>query len=162
MATRHTPAFALFAALLTLGLSAQRIGAREDGTKTLAKHDTVALFDGAKARKCMGRTARCPNDCGHSGTFASFTIKGYVSYVKEGEYGDPKTDRYVFLVEDNKKNLKVDKQIADVVGTLKPGDLVCLAWDHDYVTREGSSFPVRPIRKLCKVTQEEADKLLAK
>jgi hypothetical protein len=162
MLNRTVPSILVIAALAVLGLSHGRIRAVEDSRKTLAEQDTVAVFDGAQARKCMGMTALCPNDCGHSGTMASFTIKGYVSYQKKGEYGDPKTDRFMFLVEDNKKNPKVSKEIADVVASLKPGDMVCLAWSHDYVTKDGSSFPERPIKQLRKVTPEEAAKLLEK
>lgn len=149
-------------ALAALGLNSDRVRAAEDGRKTLSEHETVAVFDGTRAHQCMGRTALCPNDCGDSGTMASFTIKAYVKYEKKGEYGDPKTNRFMFLVEDNKKNPKVSKEIADTVASLKPGDLVCLTWHHDYVTKDRSSFPERPIKQIQKLSAEEAAKLMEK
>jgi hypothetical protein len=37
---------------------------------------------------------------------------------------------------------------------------VLLSWNHDYVTKQGTSSPERPIVKLEKVTPERAAKLL--
>lgn len=163
MLNRTVPALLTFGILALSGLmSGGSVLSAEDGRKTLAVHETVAVFDGTRARQCMGRTSLCPNDCGHSGTMASFTIKAYVNYEKKGEYGDPKTNRFIFLVEDNKKNPKVSKELADVVASLKPGDLVCLTWNHDYVTKDRSSFPERPIKQIQKLSAEEAAKLLEK
>jgi hypothetical protein len=162
MPNRSAARTLILAALAVLGLTSGPVRGAEDGRKTLSEHDTVAVFDGTRARQCMGLTTLCPNDCGHSGTMASFTIKGYVRYVKDGEYGDPKTNRFMFLVEDNKKNLKVSKEIADTVTSLKPGDLVCLKWKHDYVTKDRSSFPERPITQIQKLTAEEAEKMMEK
>lgn len=48
--------------------------------------------------------------------------------------------------------------ILDVILALKPGDLVDLQWNHDYVTREGSKFPERPIHKISPVSKEDARK----
>ena len=46
--------------------------------------------------------------------------------------------------------------------TLKPGDWVALTWNHDYVTRDGSKFPERPLVSLKKLTADEAAELLKK
>ena len=43
---------------------------------------------------------------------------------------------------------------------LKAGDHVLLSWRHDYVTREGASFPERPITKLEGIGQDTAEELM--
>ncbi len=43
------------------------------------------------------------------------------------------------------KNPKVSPAIRDAILALKPGDLVELDWNHDYVTQADSKFPERPI-----------------
>ncbi len=122
----------------------------------LSSHDTVARFSGLKQHKCMGLTSLCPDRCGESGTLATFEIVKYLAYEKPGEYGDPKQERFMVLIEDNMKNLKVPAAIRDAIVALKPGDLVRLQWNHDYVTRDGSKFPERPILKVAPITREDA------
>lgn len=130
----------------------------------LSRHVTVARYAGTHQQTCRGLTTLCPDNCGDSGDYATFTILAYLVYEKPGEYGDPKAESFVFQLQDNKKNAKAPPAIAEVVGTLKAGDDVRLDWDHEYVTRtEGggsASFPQRPIRRLQKITKEEANKLI--
>ena len=114
----------------------------------LSSHDTVARFVGLKEHKCMGRTALCPDRCGESGKLATFEIVKYMAYEKPGEYGDPQQKQFMVLIEDNMKNPKVPAAIRDAIVALKPGDLVDLKWNHDYVTQDGSKFPERVIRLL--------------
>jgi hypothetical protein len=45
-------------------------------------------------------------------------------------------------------NAKVPAPIAKAILALKPGDLVHLQWNHNYVTKDGSSSPERPIQKI--------------
>jgi hypothetical protein len=106
----------------------------------------------------MGLTTLCPDRCGESGKLATFAIVKYLAYEKPGQYGDPKQEQFMVLIEDNMKNPKVPKAIRDAVLALKPGDLVRLQWNHDYVTREGSKFPERPIKNLSVLTKEQAEK----
>ena len=127
----------------------------------LSAHDTVARFEGLKDHRCMGRTSLCPDRCGDSGKLATFVIVTYLNYQKPGEYGDPKQEKFMVLIEDNMKNPKVPKAIRDAVLALKPGDLVHLQWNHDYVTQAGSKFPERPLKDLSPLTQKQADKLTA-
>ena len=133
----------------------------------LAEQDTVAKFTGIAYQQCRGMTAQCPDNCGQSGDFASFDIVSYLAYRKPGQYGDPKTATYTFQVEDNRKNLKVPKELAAGVRGLKPGDYVLLSWRHDYVTRfedggGSASSPERPVTKLQKISKDEADRLMKK
>lgn len=122
----------------------------------LSSHDTVARFAGLKEHRCRGLTSLCPDRCGESGKLATFDIVRYLDYRKPGEYGDPKQAQFLVLVEDNMGNAKVPAAILDAVHALKPGDLVRLQWNHDYVTQEGAKFPERPIRALSALTKEKA------
>lgn len=119
--------------------------------ETLARHETVAEFRGTNYHRCMGLTSLCPDQCGESGTLATFRIVNYVTYEKLGEYGDPKCDEFTFLVEDNMKRPKVPADIRATVNSLKQRDIVLLSWKHDYVTSEGGSAPERPLTRLEKV-----------
>jgi len=121
---------------------------REEQRQLLSVHETEAVFAGLKAHRCMGRTSLCPDECGHSGTLATFEQLRYTRYEKPGEYGDPKTDRYEFMIEDNRKISKVSTDLRDKISALKTGDKVVLHWVHEYVTRDGSSFPERTVLRL--------------
>lgn len=101
----------------------------EKQRELLSSHNTVARFEGLKYHKCMGRTSLCPEHCGESGQLASFAIVKYLKYAKPGEYGDPKQEKFMILIEDNMGNVKVPKAIRDAVLALKPGDLVHLQWN---------------------------------
>ena len=137
-------------ALLLAGFAAQA----KDKEKLLSKHETIAVYEGSSYRLCRGRTGRCPKACGQSGEFAKFKIVEYLKYEKPGKYGDGKQTNKTIQISDFDKKPKGDPKLLAVVKTLKQGDRVLLNWRHDYVTRNGSSFPVRPITKLEK---EKAD-----
>jgi hypothetical protein len=117
----------------------------------LSSHSTIARFDGLKDHRCMGRTALCPDECGHSGKLASFKIIKYLAYEKPGEFGDPKQEQFQILIQDNKDNAKVAENILTAIRALKPGDEVKLDWNHDFVTKDGASSPERPITKIEKI-----------
>ena len=134
------------AILLTLLCTAFALEVSITKTELLSSHDTKARFTGIADHKCMGRTALCPDRCGHSGKLATFEITEYLAYEKPGEYGDPKQETFQVLLEDNMGNLKVSAPIAKAIRALKPGDLVHLKWNHNYVTKDGASSPDRPIQ----------------
>lgn len=142
----------LFSSLLTVALvlSACNVVDESKTAKTLARHETVAEFQGTRYKKCLGLTSLCPDKCGESGTIAVFKIIKYLNYEKLGEYGDPKCEQFIFMTEDNMKNQKVPTNIRDTVVLLKEGDIVLLSWNHDYVMIDGSSGPERSITKLKK------------
>ena len=127
----------------------------------LSAHDTVARFTGLNDHRCMGLTALCPDRCGESGKLATFAIVNYLQYAKPGEYGDPKQEQFLVLIEDNMKHPKVPGAIRDAILALKAGNLVRLQWNHDYVTQDGSKFPERPIQNLSVLTKEQAARLTA-
>jgi hypothetical protein len=150
------------------GDAAPRDNKNKPGEKRemLSLHKTVAKFSGIASRRCMGLTTLCPDNCGHSGEFATFDIIAYLAYEKPGQYGDPKAESYMFQIEDNRKKLKVASELAQQVRELKQGDFVLLDWQHDYVTKTdggGSvSSPERTVTKLQKITKDEADALTRK
>lgn len=122
----------------------------------LSRHETIAEFTGTRVHRCLGLTSLCPDQCGHSGTVADFRIVEYRAYEKPGEYGDPKAEQFVVLIEDNRKQAKVPAAIREAILSLKPGDRVLLSWNHDYVTAGGGSSPERPIVKLEKLFPERS------
>lgn len=124
--------------------------AKPEKVELLARHETVAEFVGTSEHRCMGMTMLCPDKCGHSGTIATFKIIEYTRYEKPGKYGDPKAERFIVMLENNLGERKVSAAVRKRIAALKPGDKVDLAWDHEYVTRGGSSAPERPIRKVQK------------
>lgn len=128
-----------------------------DSRKLLSSHDTIARFTGVTEFTCMGRTGLCPDRCGHSGLKANFEIVRYIAYQKPGQYGDEKGKTFSVLFQDNLKHAKVSKEILNTINSLKPGAMVHLQWNHDYVTREGSKFPERPIVLLEELTPEQAE-----
>jgi hypothetical protein len=126
----------------------------QEKRELLSAHDTVARFTGLTDHTCLGRTSLCPDRCGHSGKLATFEIVKYLNYEKPGEFGDPKQEQFQVLIEDNMGNVKVPAAIRKTILALKPGDSVHLKWNHDYVTRDGSSSPDRPITLLEKRKSE--------
>ena len=150
--------FAVFAA----ATSAQEppVKPKAEKRQLLAIHETLAVFDGLEYRLCRGRTSLCPEKCGHSGEFARFTIKKYLKYEKPGEYGDPEQKDFLVQVSDFHKKPKGDPKLLAAVKGLKAGDHVLLSWRHDYVTREGASFPERPITKLEGIGQDKAEEMM--
>lgn len=123
----------------------------------LSSHDTVATFTGIADHQCRGRTAQCPDRCGHSGKLATFEIVKYLAYEKPGQYGDEKQKTFQVLIEDNMKHAKVPAEILKAIEALKPGATVRLKWNHDYVTKAGSKFPERPITSIEPMTPEQIE-----
>ena len=150
------------AVLAAAGLAAWAEDAPAAKRELLSRHETVAQFQGIQSRTCLGLTAFCPDRCGHSGRFAAFRILAYTDYEKPGQYGDPKQGSFAFQTEDNLGNAKIAADLAAAVKALQPGDCVRLGWRHEYITRDGSSFPERPVTRIEKITKEEAEKLSGK
>ena len=151
----------LHAVLLAMALLSTLVNA-EEKRELLSRHETVAVYAGAPFKTCLGMTTLCPDKCDGSGELATFKIRGYLAYEKRGEYGDPKQSQFVVRISDyNKKPLGNPERRA-VLDTLKPGDFVLLAWNHDYVTRDGASSPERPVQNLKKISAAEAAELLKK
>ena len=135
--------------------------------KLLSKHETTAVFKGTETRECKGLTLLCPNECGHSGEFATFEITTYNTYEKPGEYGDPKQATYIIQLTSTIKRPMDNKKAIELVKTLKIGDKVTLNWNHNYVTTtypDGGSTksPERVIVKLEKLNPDANEPLKEK
>ncbi len=139
------------AGALALGFTVARAAAEK--RELLSSHKTVARFDGLQKTRCRGLTSLCPDRCGHSGSLAVFTILRYRAYEKTGEYGDPEQKQFHVLVEDNMGDEKIPAAIRDAIKALKPGDIVELDWNHDYVTNNNGSYPERPIVRIEKTKE---------
>ncbi|MFN7343365.1 MAG: hypothetical protein ACK5TA_08520, partial [bacterium] len=77
-----------------------------------------------------------------------FEIIEYLDYQKLGEYGDPKQTSFQVLIRDNLGKAKIPAEILSIIESLKPDTKVKLSWNHDYVTRDKTSSPERPITKI--------------
>ena len=149
LARLYSPLMLLLCAALSLrGEPDQPAPPPAEKYDVLSVHKTKATFEGLRDQRCMGRTALCPDRCGHSGKLAVFKIDEYTAYEKPGEYGDAKQQKFQFLVEDNTKAVKVPPGLAATLKTLKPGDKVTLEWEHRYMDRDGSRWPERPVTRL--------------
>ena len=118
----------------------------------LSSHSTVAKFVELKDQRCMGRTSLCPDRCGHSGKIAVFEITEYLAYQKLGQYGDPRQEKFQILIEDNQGNAKIDAGYIRIIESFKPGAMVKLSWNHDYVTKDNAGYPDRIITHLQPLT----------
>ena len=126
----------------------------------LARHETLARLENIKFERCRGLTALCPDRCGQSGEFAHFRIVKYLKYEKTGEYGDPKRETFRVQISDFHRQPKGDPGRRETIIKLKEGDYVRLNWRHEYVRKEGASFPERPVTQLKRVDPKQAERML--
>lgn len=128
-----------------------------DKLEVLAEHKVIAVFQGQKFRRCMGKTGNCTDKCGSSGLFANFKITDYLHYKKDGKYGDDKQSAYMVQTSDFHREPKGDPALLAYIELLEEGDLVLIEWKHLYgEVRPGASSPVRPLLLLKKIDKQEA------
>lgn len=128
--------------------------------RVLAEHRVIARFEETPYKECRGLTGACPDRCGSSGEFATFTITDYLHYRKLGKYGDDKQKTYYIQISDFHRKPKGDPAMLAVVKQLKKGNLVLIEWNHLYgEIRPRSSAPVRPLLHLKKIDDDEAKRL---
>lgn len=145
--------------LCWLSLAMCALGVDAERRELLAEQETVAEFLGVQYQECRGLTALCPDKCGGSGNFARFRIIKYLIYKKPGEYGDPQVPEFVTQVDDNLGKLKLPVDQVKLIRVLQKGDYVRLSWRHDYVTKDGTSQPERPMTRVEKLSKAEAGQL---
>ncbi len=145
------PFLLIAALLLPLQAEDQPPKPPKEVRKLLSSHSTLAEFAGITFQPCRHLTSLCPNKCTHAGKVASFKVIKYLDYKKPGKYGDAKGTSFRTMVEDQLGNARTPAATLIIINSLKKGDTVRLSWNHDYVTRNRSSFPVRTITKLSKV-----------
>ena len=145
---------------LGVALLAAGTAAYGEDRELLAVHDTVARFEGTEDRTCMGRTALCPDECGHSGQYAVFAVLGYRSFETYTEPAFEKQARFAVMVGDQDGHPVGDLTVAAAVAELSPGDTVRLTWRHEQVTRNGGTGPERRIVMLEKARPEQVERWL--
>ncbi len=140
------------AALLMFAARSQVAAANQEKRTTLARHEAVAEYQGMNCHRCAGRTALCPDRCGHSGMMASFLIHKHLKHARNPECGDPEKDRFVVMLDDHHRSCRpTAPKLNNVVASLQPGDAVLLFWTHDGVALDDQSWPERVVSVLEKI-----------
>ena len=129
-----------------LPLSAAPLPAKAD---LLASNTVTAQYLGARHLPCMGRTALCPNRCGHAASVAVFRVISNEAYAKPGKYGDDKAEPGSEILIDAKADVPgQDAAVLETLATLTPGDKVKLTQKHYYADFGDVLMPVRPVTEL--------------
>lgn len=134
------------------------VRAEDERRDTLSVHQTVARYEGTEFIPCRFRTALCPDRCGHARTVAWFGVLRYEKYEKKGQYGDEQGTRFAMLIS-GPVSPEMNPVHAELVKGLRPGDLVKLDWVHEYVHRDGNSYPERVVTRLERVAGAELEAL---
>ncbi len=118
----------------------------------LASNTVTAQYLGTRHLPCMGRTALCPDRCGHATSVAVFRVISNEAYAKPGKYGDDKAEPGSEIFIDAKADVPgQDTDVCKTLASLTPGDKVVFTQKHYYVELNDVHMPVRPITEL-KVT----------
>ena len=105
----------------------------------LSRHDVLATFAGIQPSPMAGMQR---DTGGTVHEWARFDVTEYVEYEKPGQYGDAQKDKFMCELP------KQSPEIRRIVETLQPGHNIRLAWNHNYVTENGASFPERTIVRI--------------
>lgn len=125
----------------------------------LASNSVTAQFLGTRRLPCMGRTALCPDRCGHAAAVAVFRVIANEAYAKPGKYGDDKAEPGSEILIDAVADVPgQDAAVQETLAALTPGDTVRLTQKHYYADMGGVHMPVRPITEL--KVMEKTDKPL--
>lgn len=125
----------------------------------LASNTVTAQYLGSRSIPCMGRTALCPDRCGHAATVAVFRVISNESYAKPGKYGDDKAEPGSEILIDAAADVPgQDAAVPETLADLTPGDTVRLTQKHYYADMGEVLMPVRPITEL--KVMEKTDKPL--
>lgn len=125
----------------------------------LASNTVTAQYLGTRHLPCMGRTALCPDRCGHAASVAVFRVISNEAYAKPGKYGDDKAEPGSEILIDAKADVPgQEAAVQETLASLTPGDTVRLTQKHYYADLGDVLMPIRPVTEL-KVT-EKTDKPL--
>lgn len=111
-------------------------------------YKSTAVFAGKQHQHCRGRTMLCPDRCGHISDTFVFNIDAIAvtrnDQSKNAKFCSPQRvgSSKIFSSED------LGESYLPLAESLEVGETVDLCWNHDYVTRGGSSFPQEPVTAL--------------
>ena len=115
----------------------------------LASNTVVAQYVATESRPCYGRTALCPDRCGHALRVAKFRVLSNEAYDKPGKYGDDKAEAGNLLVIDAANDVPgQDESILRKLAGLKPGQVVRIKQNHYYADLGDVLAPIRPVVSL--------------
>lgn len=118
-------------------------------SQELASNTVTAVYRGTFHRTCKGRTALCPDRCGHSGSVARFDVLSNEGYTRSGRYGDERLEPGAYLmVNTSRPEEGQSEEVTSRLGALEPGDTVRLTVTHYYVNGPHAFYPIRPVTKL--------------
>ena len=124
-----------------------------------AENTVSAQYLGTRSLPCMGRTALCPDKCGHAVSVAVFRVIANESYSKPGKYGDDKAEPDSEILIDTKADTPgQDAEVLTTLASLTPGDKVKLTQKHYYADLGNAMMPIRPVTEL--KVMEKTDKPL--
>ena len=133
-------------ALSPLSVIAAPLPAKAD---LLASNTVTAQYLGTRSLPCMGRTALCPDRCGHAASVAVFRVISNESYEKPGKYGDDKAEPGSEILIDAKTDTPgQDASVLQTLASLTHGDTVTLTQKHYYADFGDVLAPVRPVTAL--------------
>lgn len=125
----------------------------------LASNTVTAQYLGTRHLPCMGRTALCPDRCGHAASVAVFRVISNEAYAKPGKYGDDKAEPGSEILIDAAADVPgQEAAVQETLAALTPGDTVRLTQKHYYADMGEVLMPIRPVTEL-QVT-EKTDKPL--
>lgn len=125
----------------------------------LASNSVTAQFLGTRRLPCMGRTALCPDRCGHAAAVAVFRVIANEAYAKPGKYGDDKAEPGSEMLIDAAADVPgQDAAVLETLADLTPGDTVRLTQKHYYADLGDVVMPVRLVTEL--TLKEKAQKPL--
>lgn len=140
--------FSLFVALTLVSLSAFA-SPLPPKAELLATNTVTAQYLGTRALPCMGRTALCPDRCGHAAAVSVFRVLSNEAYAKPGKYGDDKAEPGSELMIDAAADTPgQDAAVSETLAALTPGDVVRLTQKHYYADMGGVHMPIRPVTEL--------------
>lgn len=112
----------------------------------LASNTVVAQYLAMEERPCMGRTALCPDRCGHALRLARFLVLSNEQYEKSGQYGDDKAEPGNLLLLDAANEVPGQSELVlQRLAELKPGQVVRIVQRHYYAEYNGVHTPIRPV-----------------
>ena len=107
----------------------------------------TATFMGASERPCLHRTALCPDRCAHATTTFAFRLETCEA-IRGADSANAKWVTPLKAGDEHCVGLADLGEHAEAARRLEVGQRVALQWRHEYVTREGASFPERPVHGL--------------